>query len=88
MHRIAIAILMVASGSALDLATAAQVPDDGSKAITATAIDRSPQSRAEATQGIDDAVAAALIGAISRQFDERVVQIKLDRVDSTPISIA
>lgn len=85
MHRIAIAILMIASGSMLAVATAAQ---PGPEAITATAIDRAPQSRAEATQSVDAAVAAALIGAITQQFDERMVQVKLDHVDSTPTSIA
>lgn len=88
MHRIAIAILMIASGSLLTVATAAQPASNGPKVITATAIDRTPQSRAEATQGVDAAVAAALIGAISEQFDERMIQVKLDRVDSTPTSIA
>ncbi len=46
-----------------------------------------PQSRAQARQVIDDATAAALIGAISSQFDEPNVVVKLDHVEATPAGI-
>lgn len=46
-----------------------------------------PQSRMQAKQAIDDATAAALIGAISSQFAERSVVVKLDHVDATPAGI-
>ena len=38
----------------------------------------------EGREAIDDATAAALIGAISSQFDERTVEVKLDNVEITP----
>ena len=46
-----------------------------------------PQSRMQARQVIDDATAAALIGAISSQFDEPNVVVKLDHVEATPAGI-
>ncbi len=46
-----------------------------------------PQSRMQARQSIDDATAAALIGAISSQFDEPNVVAKLDHVEATPAGI-
>ena len=46
-----------------------------------------PETRAEGREAIDAAVAAAVIGAISRQFGERKVQVKLDHVVSTPNSL-
>ena len=46
-----------------------------------------PQSRAEGVVDIDDATAAALIGAISSQFGERAVQVRLGRVQATPAGI-
>jgi hypothetical protein len=46
-----------------------------------------PQSRMEGNQAIDDAAAAALIGAISGQFGERKVEVKLDTVEATPAGL-
>jgi hypothetical protein len=46
-----------------------------------------PKTRAEAREAEDAAVAAAVIGAISGQFGERKVQVKLDGVHSTPNSL-
>lgn len=48
---------------------------------------QAPQTRAEAREAEDAAVAAAVIGAISGQFGERKVQVKLDDVHSTPNSL-
>lgn len=94
MRRLALATLMIACVGVLTVAVAAQASGSHasnshvSKTIVATAIDKTPQSRAQGTQAIDDAVAAALIGAIVEQFDQRSVKVKLDRVDSTPASFA
>lgn len=55
--------------------------------IVATAHDATPQSRVEAEQGIDAAVAAALIAAIAAQFDAPEVEIKLERIAITPDSV-
>lgn len=57
------------------------------KPIQGKALEDTPESRAEATQSIDAALAAAIIGAISRQFGEREVEIKLDRVESEPVNL-
>lgn len=48
---------------------------------------QAPETRAEGREAVDAAVAAAVIGAISGQFGERKVQVKLDRVRSTPNSL-
>lgn len=41
----------------------------------------------EAAQSLDAAIAAALIGAISGQFGERKVEVKLDHVQSDPVNL-
>ena len=46
-----------------------------------------PQSRVQATAAIDDATAAALIGAISSQFGARAVQVQLGAVHIDPAGI-
>jgi hypothetical protein len=56
-------------------------------AIVGKSLDLAPQSRMEGNQAIDDATAAALIGAISNQFGERTVEVKLDKVVVTPAGI-
>src|SRR4249919_3220802 len=50
--------------------------------VIGKALAPAPQSRAEAVVDIDDATAAALIGAISSQFGERAVQVRLGRVQA------
>jgi len=47
-----------------------------------------PQSRGQGAAAIDDATAAALIGAISSQFGERPVQVRLGRVEVKPAGFA
>lgn len=46
-----------------------------------------PQSRIEGDMAMDSAVAAAVIGAVSRQFGERRVEVKLDSVSVQPASL-
>jgi hypothetical protein len=46
-----------------------------------------PETRAEGREAIDAAAAAAVVGAISGQFGERKVQVKLDHVATTPNSL-
>jgi hypothetical protein len=55
--------------------------------VVGHSLDPAPQSRMEGNQAIDDAAAAALIGAISAQFSERRVEIKLDSVNATPAGL-
>lgn len=56
-------------------------------AVEGKALDAAPATRAEAAEAIDEAVAAALIGAISAQFGEHEVEVKLDRVESDPLNL-
>ena len=43
-----------------------------------------PATREEGVQAVDDATAAALIGAIATQFDQRRVEVELGRIDAAP----
>lgn len=54
--------------------------------IHGTAIS-TPQSRMEGDMAMDSAVAAAVIGAVSRQFGERRIEVKLDSVSVQPASL-
>ena len=74
------------------IASAVAAPGPGTErstlqAIVGKSLDLAPQSRMEGNQAIDDATAAALIGAISSQFGERTVEVKLDKVVVTPAGI-
>lgn len=55
--------------------------------VQATAATSAPQSRLEADEALDGAVAAAVIGAITHDFGEQQVGVKLDRVQVEPASI-
>jgi len=55
--------------------------------IHARALDSQPHSRIEANQAMDGAVAASVIGAISIQFGEREVAVRLDEVAVQPASV-
>lgn len=57
------------------------------QAVVGKSLDLAPESRMQGNQAIDDATAAALIGAISSQFGERKVEVKLDKMDITVASI-
>ena len=83
MRRIALLSLMLLAGAGL-VASAAPSGGQAPQAIVAKALDATPESRMEGDQAIDAAVAAALIGAISSEFDERRVEVKLDRVEVAP----
>lgn len=83
MHRLALILLIIVSGSGLAHAASARPGNDTTGPIVATAVGSAPQSRAEGAQAIDDALAAALVGAIATQFDERIIEVKLDHVEST-----
>ena len=77
------------------LAAGALAPAGGVRAQTAAAapqvegraLEGAPESRGEAAQSIDSAVAAALIGAISGQFGERKVEVKLDKLETEPLNL-
>lgn len=56
-------------------------------AIQAKALGDGPESPAEGRDALDSAVAAAVVGALSEQFNGREVSIKMDKVDVQPSSI-
>lgn len=86
MRRTSIAIATLFGCGLLASAIASQ-PAATPEAIEARAIDPTPESRVEGEQAIDAAVAAAVIGAVSTQFGERTVEVKLDAVHATPVSL-
>lgn len=83
MQRRALAMLITALGCGLAVTASAQTVHSVSDPVVAAAENRTPQSRVEGVQAINDALAAALVGAIATQFDKRLIEVKLDRVEST-----
>ena len=85
MNRIHLAILLALAGSA---AVAAQAPQDvlvqGRSMDTAA---RGQTTTARAVQAIDDAAAAAIIGALQTRFDGQDVQFRLAEVQSERASL-
>ena len=68
--------------------TAATAPASSHQVeIHGRAIGPAAQSRAEGDMAMDGAVAAAVIGAVSREFGERRVEVKLDSVSVQPASL-
>ncbi|MFD0738120.1 hypothetical protein ACFQZQ_02290 [Lysobacter koreensis] len=88
MRRSALTLALVLVGG-LTLSTAVAQADGTSKqvAIQAQSLDRQPESRIEGDEAMDGAVAAAVIGAVARQFGEREVGVKLDSVAVMPASV-
>lgn len=89
-------LLLPATGLTLLLGASMLAPSGGVQAQTSAnaaprvegrALQDAPESRGEAAQSIDAAVAAALIGAISNQFGTRKVEVKLDRIATEPMNL-
>jgi hypothetical protein len=55
--------------------------------VTGRAMDATPASRREGELAVDDAAAAALIGAIATQFGQRRIEVELDRIDARPAGL-
>jgi hypothetical protein len=55
--------------------------------VVGKALDAEPGSREEGRQAVDDATAAALIGAIATQFGQRRIEVELGRIDATPAGL-
>ncbi len=66
---------------------AQSVSADTPVAIRAQALETAPESRIEGGEALDGAVAAAVIGAVAKQFGEREVAVKLDTVAVDPVSV-
>lgn len=75
-----LALLLACGVGATALASHAQKSPSPTM-VVGQALGDQPESRAEGREAIDSAVAAAMIGAISRQFGERNVEVKLDKVE-------
>jgi hypothetical protein len=60
------------------------VPAAGATRVVGTTLAPGPATREEGRQAVDDATAAALIGAISTQFEHRKVEVQLGRIDVAP----
>ena len=73
----------IAGQSSVGTVASGQAPT----AIKAAATSAAPQSRVEGDEAMDAAVAAAVIGAVSGQFGDRAVTVKLDSVKVEPSSI-
>lgn len=85
MPRFAIAAaLLMGAGSILG-GPAAQSPHV--ELVVGKALDATPASRNEGREAIDDATAAALIGAIATQFETRRVEVELGRIDVAPAGL-
>lgn len=93
-QRSPLAVAILCFGGLLGTGMVAQAAQErGGDSATATeiharSIDAAPQSRVEADRAMDGALAAALIGAISEQFDDQPrVAVQLDRVAVEPASV-
>lgn len=81
-----IAALLLGAPAAMQ-ATHAQTQAPAPAPVEGRASAKAPESRVEAAQAVDAALAAALIGSISGQFDERGVEVKLDHVRTEPLNL-
>lgn len=86
MRRTVLFSLALLAGAGL-VAGATPVPGQAQQTIVAKALDATPESRVEGDQAIDAAVAASMIGAVSSEFDQRLVEVKLDEVTVAPAGL-
>ncbi|MEO6365246.1 MAG: hypothetical protein ABIO38_04250 [Luteimonas sp.] len=86
---LSLAVLLACGIGATSLASQAQKqsPSQSPVVVIGQALGEKPESRAEGREAIDGAAAAAVIGAISRQFGENAVQVKLAKVDVLPANL-
>lgn len=91
-QRSPLAVAILCFGGLLGTGMVAQAAQERSAnapaEIHARALDAAPQSRVEGDRAMDEAVAAALIGAVSEQFgDDAPVAVQLDRLAVDPASL-
>ena len=79
--------LLTALVVAVSAMAAQNVSADTPTTISAQSLDTRPASRMEGDEAMDSAVAAAVIGAVSQQFGENAVSVKLDTVAVDAASI-
>jgi hypothetical protein len=88
MHRSAPVFALLTSAVIAVSAMGAQtVSADSPVTIRAQSLDTRPESRVEGDEAMDGAVAAAVIGAMGKQFGEQEVAVKLDEVAVDPASL-
>lgn len=88
MHRSAPVFALLTSAVIAIAAMGAQsVSADPPVAIQAQSLETRPESRMEGDEAMDGAVAAAVIGAVAKQFGEHDVAVKLDKVAVDPASV-
>ena len=80
-------VLLTAIVVAVSTMAAQNVSADTPTTISAQSLDTRPASRMEGDEAMDSAVAAAVIGAVSQQFGENAVSVKLDKVAVDAASI-
>jgi len=57
------------------------------KTVVAQSLEERPESRGEGRETVNDVVAAAVIGAVAGQFEGRPVEVKLDAVEVSVVSV-
>jgi hypothetical protein len=88
MHRAAPVFALLTSAVIGVMTLGAQdVSADTPLTIRAQSLATPPQSRAEGDEAMDGAVAAAVIGAVAKQFGEHEVAVKLDSVAVAAASV-
>ena len=63
------------------------IPTQRLEVVVGKALGAAPASREEGRQAVDDATAAALIGAIATQFGQRRIEVELGRIDAAPAGL-
>lgn len=86
MRRTVLFSMVLLAGAGL-VASVMPVSGQAQQAIVAKALDATPESRVEGDQAIDAALAASLIGAVSTEFDQGPVEVKLDEVKVAPAGL-
>ena len=79
--------LLTAIVVAVSAMAAQNVSADTPTTISAQSLDSGPASRMQGDEAMDSAVAAAVIGAVSQQFGENAVSVRLDKVAVDAASI-
>lgn len=86
MIRIAIAAALLLGAGSIIGGPASQQPPR-LDVVVGKALEAAPESREEGRQAVDDATAAAVIGAIATQFGQRRIEVELGRIDATPAGL-
>lgn len=78
--------LLTSAAIAVSAMSVQSVSADTPTTIRGQSLDTRPASRVEGDEAMDGAVAAAMVGAVAKQFGEQQVAVKLDKVAVAPTS--